>query len=281
MSTPQPVLDHHCHLDPDAGLGLNAVDRFAAAGGTHLIIINKPSWHLGPLPTEAAAFEAVFERTIAIVDAAAARLPGTAWGCLGVHPGCITQLVDAGGLTPDAAAALMCAGLDRAVAHVGADRIIGIKSGRPHYDVSAAVWDASDAVLQHALSLAAAADCPIQLHTETADALPDIAAAADGVGLDPARVVKHFAGGGFDGAVTPSVISRREELTRACERQIPFFMETDFIDDPDRPGAVLGLRTVPRRVRQLRAAGHAEAMHTAHVTLPAAVYGIDTVATLS
>jgi TatD-related deoxyribonuclease len=281
MSAAGPILDHHCHLDPDHGMGLAAVDRFVAAGGTHLIIINKPSWHLGPLPTDAAAFAAVFERTIAIVDAAAERLPGTAWGCLGVHPACISRLVDDGGLSPPAAAALMCAGLDRAVAHVGTDRIIGIKSGRPHYEVDAAVWDASNTVLEHALSLAAAAECPIQLHTEAADALPDVAAVAARVGIDPARVVKHFAGGDFAGALTPSVISRRDELTRACERGIPFLMETDFIDDPDRPGAVLGLRTVPRRVRWLTAAGHAEAMHTAHVRLPAAVYGVDTVGTLS
>jgi Predicted metal-dependent hydrolase (urease superfamily) len=280
MST-APVLDHHCHLDVDRGMGLDAVDRFVAAGGTHLIIINKPSWHLGPLPTDAAAFEAVFARTIAIVAAAAERLPGTAWGCLGVHPACISRLVDDGGLSAGAAAELMCAGLDRAVAHVGSDRIIGIKSGRPHYPVDAAVWDASNAVLQHALSLAAAAGCAIQLHTEAADALDEIAAVARSVGQPPERVVKHFAGGDFAGALTPSVISRRDALARACERGVPFLMETDFIDDPDRPGAVLGLRTVPRRVRWLTEAGHTDAMHTAHVALPARVYGIDTVATLS
>jgi len=281
MTPAGPILDHHCHLDVDTGMGLAAVDRFVAAGGTHLIIINKPSWHLGPLPTTADAFTAVFERTIAIIDAAAERLPGTAWGCLGVHPACITQLVDKGGLAPAAAAELMCAGLDRAAARVGSDRIIGIKSGRPHYDVDAAVWEASNAVLQHALALAAATDCAIQLHTEAADALPDVAAWADQAGIDPARVVKHFAGGAFTGRLTPSVISRRDALTRACDRGIPFLMETDFIDDPDRPGAVLGLRTVPRRVRWLIDAGHADAMHTAHVTLPRAIYGIDTTGTLS
>jgi TatD-related deoxyribonuclease len=281
MSAVTPILDNHCHLDPDRGVGLAAVDRFVAAGGTHLIIVNKPSWHLGPLPTEPAAFEAVFARTIEIVAAASARLPGTAWGCLGVHPACISRLVDDGGLTPTAAAALMRAGLDRAVAHVGADGIIGIKSGRPHYDVPPAVWDASNAVLQHALALAAAADCPIQLHTEAADTLDDVAEAARAVGLSPHRVVKHFAGGGFAGALTPSVLSRRDELERACERGIPFLMETDFIDDPDRPGAVLGLRTVPRRVRWLTEAGHTAAVETAHIAQPAEVYGVDTVGTLS
>jgi TatD-related deoxyribonuclease len=57
-------------------------------------------------------------------------------------------------------------------------------------------------------------------------------------------------------------------------------METDFIDDPDRPGAVLGPKTVPRRVRWLRQDGHDEAIEVAHVETPAEVYGIDTEETL-
>jgi TatD-related deoxyribonuclease len=58
-------------------------------------------------------------------------------------------------------------------------------------------------------------------------------------------------------------------------------METDYIDDPDRPGAVLGPKTVPRRVRWLHEQGHEEAIRTAHVDTPARVYGIDTEGTLS
>jgi len=57
-------------------------------------------------------------------------------------------------------------------------------------------------------------------------------------------------------------------------------METDFIDDPDRPGAVLGPKTVPKRSLQLQEDAHDEALRTAHVGTPARVYGIDTEATL-
>ena len=52
-------------------------------------------------------------------------------------------------------------------------------------------------------------------------------------------------------------------------------METDFLDDPDRPGAVLGPKTVPRRVRWLREEGYDETIRRAHVETPARVYGID------
>jgi TatD-related deoxyribonuclease len=57
-------------------------------------------------------------------------------------------------------------------------------------------------------------------------------------------------------------------------------METDFVDDADRPGAVMGPKTVPRRVRWLLDEGHESAMRTAHVETPRDVYGIDTEATL-
>ena len=58
-------------------------------------------------------------------------------------------------------------------------------------------------------------------------------------------------------------------------------METDFLDDPDRPGAVLGPKTVPRRVNWLLENGHGEAIRRAHVETPRRVYGIETEATLS
>jgi TatD-related deoxyribonuclease len=58
-------------------------------------------------------------------------------------------------------------------------------------------------------------------------------------------------------------------------------METDFIDDPDRPGAVLGPKTVPKRVEWLVEEGYEDAMSRAHVETPARVYGIDTEATLT
>ena len=80
---------------------------------------------------------------------------------------------------------------------------------------------------------------------------------------------------------TKSVLADKDELELAIEEDEPFLMETDYIDDPERPGAVLGPKTVPRRVRWLLEKGADEAIRTAHVETPNAVYGIDTEATLS
>ncbi len=98
---------------------------------------------------------------------------------------------------------------------------------------------------------------------------------AQDAGLPAERVVKHFAEGPTAG-VTPSVIARPGPLEAAVSAGEPFLMETDYLDDPDRPGAVLGPKTVPRRVDWLRERGHDAAVRTAHVETPRRVYGIDT-----
>jgi TatD-related deoxyribonuclease len=274
-----PVLDDHLHLDPATGRGIDAVEEFARVGGTHLLVVNKPSWQLGVEVDSGDDFRAVFEETLETVAAADDVLDGRAWPVLGVHPGLVSRLTDERGFAPAEARDLMQAGLDVAADYVAEGRALALKSGRPHYDVSDAVWDASNAVLRHALSLGAAQSCAVQLHTEATDDLTEVAAWADDRGLDPTKVVKHYAGPDLVGP-TPSVMSRKEWLREAAERGEPFLMETDFIDDADRPGAVLGPKTVPRRVRWLLDEGYDDAVELAHVETPAAVYGIDTEATL-
>ena len=54
-----------------------------------------------------------------------------------------------------------------------------------------------------------------------------------------------------------------------------FMLETDYMDDPRRPGAVLGPKTVPKRTQQLLEAGMDEdALWRCHVDVPNAIYGV-------
>ena len=274
-----PVLDDHLHLDPRHGRGVDAVEDFVRLGGTHLLVVNKPSWHLGVEPDEPADFRPVFEETLDAVAAANEVLPGRAWPVLGVHPGLISRLVGERGFAPEAARDLMCGGLEVASEFVADGRALALKSGRPHYDVSDAVWEASNVVTRRAFELGAALDCAVQLHTEASEDLTDLTEVAEAVGLDPTTVVKHYAAGRLAGP-TPSVMSEKDRLERAAESGEPFLMETDFVDDPEKPGMVMGPKTVPRRVRWLLEEGYDDAVRRAHVETPAAVYGIDTEATL-
>jgi len=273
-----PVLDNHLHLDPVNGRNTAAVEEFADHGGTHLLVLNKPSWSLGVEVDAPEDFREVFDLTVEAVEDATDVLEGRAWPVLGVHPALISQLEDRG---YDAAEArdLMQAGLDVAAEYVADGPALALKSGRPHYEVSDEIWDASNDVMKHAFELGAETGCAVQLHTEGGEDFREVAEWAADRGLPRERVVKHYSGGHVEGPIA-SVLSNKDELAVAAESGEPFLMETDFIDDPDRPGAVLGPKTVPRRVRWLLQDGHEDAVRNAHVETPSRVYGIDTEATL-
>jgi TatD-related deoxyribonuclease len=274
-----PVLDNHLHLDPVQGRNTEAAAEFADHGGTHLLVLNKPSWHLVEAATDADAFRETFDLTVEAVADATDILPGRAWPVLGVHPALISKLVE-DGYTPAEARDIMQTGLDIAAEYVTDGPALAIKSGRPHYEVEDAVWDASNEVMRHGFALAAEGEFAIQLHTEGGEEFEAVAQWAEAEGMDRQQVVKHYSGGRLRGP-TKSVLADKDEIEIAIEEGDPFLLETDYIDDPDRPGAVLGPKTVPRRVRWLLENGHEQAVRTACVETPKEVYGIDTEATLA
>ncbi|WP_135661594.1 TatD family hydrolase [Halorhabdus rudnickae] len=268
-----PILDNHLHLDPEHGQGIDAVEDFVRVGGTHLLVVNKPSWMLEDVADDESIFRAVFETTVETVERASEVLPGRAWPVLGVHPALISKLTGRG-YTPEEARDIMQAGLDVAAEFVADGPALALKSGRPHYDVGDPIWAASNDVMKHAFELGAETGCAVQLHTEGGEDFNEVATWAEERGLPAKRVVKHYSGGHLQGP-TKSVLSDKDELEVAVAEDEPFLMETDFIDDPDRPGAVLGPKTVPRRVEWLLDRGRVDAVRTAHIETPASVYGID------
>ena len=49
----------------------------------------------------------------------------------------------------------------------------------------------------------------------------------------------------------PSVLASKKNVVVALSKGSRFLMETDYIDDPCRPGAVLGPKTVPNVTKRL------------------------------
>jgi len=244
-----------------------------------MCIVNKPSWSLGVEADGGDDFRAVFEKTLATVEEATDALEGEAFGVLGVHPALVSRLLRRyGGPQKDEAVEraeeVMKAGLDVAAEYVEEGRAVALKSGRPHYDVEEPTWEASNNVMRHAFELGAEQGCAVQLHTERGEDFHDIREKAEGVGMSPEKVVKHYSSPSVS-EVQRSVLARKEWAMEAAEDGRDFFLETDYIDDPERPGAVLGTRTVPRRVDSLLEAGHDDAVERSCVTLPEEVYGIE------
>ena len=244
-----PVTDDHIHIDPKNGRGLEAAKDFFRAGGTHLFLVSKPSWSLGVNPSDGADYAAVFDETLRVAEMI--RPTGiVVFPVLGVHPAEISRLTERMPLTE--ATALMKAGLDVAAAYVQEGKAVALKSGRPHYEVSPELLAASNDVLTHALRRAAGCSCAFQIHAESGPCA-DIVEMANAAHMPVGRVVKHYASP--DTPLHPSFIAKHEILPQLVREHRHFTMESDYMDENSRPGAVIGPKSVPRYTNLLVQSG--------------------------
>lgn len=250
MRSPRfPVTDDHIHIDPVNGRGVEAAKDFFRAGGTHMFLVSLPSWTLGVHPSTGADYTRVFDETLRVAELVATT-GVTVFPVLGVHPAEITRLIERMPLAD--AVATMQGGIDCAARYVREGRAVALKSGRPHYEVSPEILDASNEVLAHALACAADCGCALQVHAETGPC-SDIVELARQAGIPVERVVKHYASP--DTPLHPSLIAKHEGIPDLIKSGRPFTMESDYMDSNERPGAVIGPKSVPRYTNQLLAAG--------------------------
>ena len=266
-----PILDDHFHICRRTGKGPEAVKEFMRSGGTHIVLVTLPSWSCEVTPRSPEDFRRVFDETLE--DAKAVRALGCkCYVMAGVHPAEVGRLLERMSLAE--AEALMKGGLDIAAEYVRDGKCIGIKSGRPHYPVSQEVWDMSNRVLGHALALAGRLDCALQIHAESASCA-DVALLARENNMHPARVVKHFAT--CETPLHPSVTVREPFLEQWFKEKRDFTMESDYIDDLTRPGAINGARSVPRRCQHYLQTGVITEEDLWHVAsrVPEKIYGVE------
>ena len=121
-------------------------------------------------------------------------------------------------------------------------KAVALKSGRPHYDVSPEILAASNDVLAHALALAYECRCALQVHAESGPCA-DIGDMARKAGVAVDRVVKHY--GSPDTPLHPSLIAKHEAIPGLVRSKRPFTMESDYMDENSRPGAVIGPKSIP------------------------------------
>lgn len=245
-----PITDNHIHVDPFNGEGpLKVAQKFARSGGKRMIIPNKPSWTFG----EPFNFEKAMEMVLKYVKEINDNSEIQAYAVVGLHPAELSRLVDSG-KNLETAGDMIKAGLDYAQQLVMEGKAIAIgEIGRPHYEVSEEEWDLQNEIMFYAMQLASEAGCAVQLHTETSkeEQFKEFSQMAKNTGLKEYKVVKHFSGPYTDPkenfGLTPSLISTREVVREGIKKSNYFLMETDYLDDLSRPGAVLGPKTVPRR----------------------------------
>jgi TatD-related deoxyribonuclease len=277
---PFPVLDNHCHLDRRAEY-LGAVEAFWNAGGTHLNVVHKPDF--GALPTDRPGYRAMLEETCAIVDDIHAETQVRAFATIAPHPVDLVKHVE-NGLSVGEAEDLVRDGIDASAELVREGRAVALgEVGRPHFEVAPGVMEAANRLFEHALSLARDVDCAVVIHSEstTPQVCAEIADMAQRVGLSLDRVVKHYSPPLVlpeeNHGLMPSVLASRKFCREAVAKGDRFMLETDYLDDPRRPGAVMALTTVPKRSFGLLNDGSftRDVLQRIHVDWPKAAYGVD------
>ena len=244
-----PVVDHHCHLSP-GGEGVEAARRFHRAGGTHLFLTTH-NWDHSPLRT-VDDYRAQFEGIEALGRRIQAETPVGISLVVAPYPVDLLAAADGMGLT--SAVELQIQALDLAGRWVREHRAVALgEVGWPHFPVPEDRGQAARQIFRHALEVARDVGCPAVVHCEdlTPEGYRSLSAQAREVGMLPERVVKHYArthpAPSERFGITPSFLARTETLAEALDDEGPWFVETDFLDDPRRPGAVLDIATVPRR----------------------------------
>jgi len=267
------------HLQPE-GENWKAVRTFEKAGGTHLILSHLP-YH--DLPADASSgYSKQFQRTLDIADLVRKNSNVEVFVTVGPYPVDLIWMAER--MELKAASNIMKKGMEQAAKLFADGKIVGMgEIGRPHFPVDEDIMRESNEILSYGMETARDAGCPVVLHTETAspESCRDLAGMADRAGLDLDKVVKHFSPSIIlpeeNYGLFPSVLATKKNILESVKKGRRFFMETDFLDDPKRPGAVLGIKTVPKRTLAML---ESETMtlddaHAIHVENPAAVYGID------
>ncbi len=276
--TKLPILDNHIHLQP-SGRNVEAVLDFQKAGGTHLILSHLP--HKGfpiKMPED---FKSQYEVTLDLAEHVRRKTDVKIFVTLGPYPVELIRLSERMPLS--LAVDVMKEGMRLAGDYVREGKAIALgEIGRPHFPVSDEIMDASNEIMKYGMEIAKDMGCAVVLHTEsgTPNVCKELVQIAGEAGFPKEKLVKHYSppiiAPQENHGLFPSVLASEKNISAAVSKGLRFMMETDYLDDPRRPGAVLGIKTVPKRTKALLEEGilNEDDIFVIHKENPEKVYGI-------
>jgi TatD-related deoxyribonuclease len=252
-----PIFDNHIHLRPECR-GIEAAKDFERAGGT-AILLTHTSYDDIPI-VRAEDYDHAYAKTLAMGDAVRKATRIQVFVALGPYPVDFLRLETSIGHS--AAIEVMQSGIDRAAQLIAAEKAVAFgEVGRPHFPVSGEILAACNRLLEYTMVRAKELGCAVVLHTEdpTPATFAEFARIASRAGLPPDRLVKHHSTPltriEETHGLVPSILAKEDLVKEALRGGTRFLLETDYIDDPRRPGAVLGPATVPRKTKAWIAKG--------------------------
>jgi TatD-related deoxyribonuclease len=271
------IFDNHLHLRRD-GRFLDAVKEFKNAGGTHFVLCQLPMTHL---VLKNKSYEQCYNETLKMAEEIRSKIQIGVFVTVGPYPVDLLKLIERFGR--EKSIDIMKNGIDEAARLCEEEKCIGIgEIGRPHFQVDKQIIDDSNEILLYGMQRAKDVGATVILHTEstTVSQCKELVDMGKKVGLSPDKIVKHFSPPLVleeeNFGLMPSVLASKKNINEAISKGTRFMMETDYIDDLRRPGAVLGPKTVPKRTFDLIENGFLteEKASFIHKVNPEKTYGI-------
>ena len=252
-----PILDQHIHLDRNNRF-LEAIREFANSGGTGINLVHKPNF--SHLPESLSEYRDAYEETLQMAKEIRNQFTISVSVILGPHPVAWEHQIHTIGL--EKSTTLHLEAIKLALEYISkGDAVCLGEVGRPHYPVDEKIWEASNSLLLEIMKLAAEAEVSIQLHVEDngEKTYSDLAKLCDEASLPRYLAIRHYAPAdiseefthGLSATVSVGKGSIQKIVETLSKSNSYWGMETDFLDDPKRPGAVLGPKTVAKRTHQL------------------------------
>ncbi len=247
-----PIADAHGHSNPVRGIGASKIaERFRESGGWFQALVALSPWHYA---IEFNGFESYREVVdIHIRECKAAEDSGIKVACLaGFHPADVDKLIDRYKLKPVKVLELGIQVVDY-VAELCREGVLdGIgEVGRQHYKTSPERVIVSQLILERAMEHARDHGCLVHMHLENSgsDTVDLTHATAARVGIAPGRGAERLVFHHSKPVMAlraselgyPSTLPGIPRLLEGAAHKLPpvYMVESDYIDDPSRPGAVI------------------------------------------
>jgi TatD-related deoxyribonuclease len=242
------IFDNHIHLRRD-GRFIDAVRDFKKAGGTHFVLCQYP---MPKLVLKNKSYLPAYIETLKMAEEIRANFDIGVFVTVGPYP--VDYLFFKEKSDGETAIDLMKKGMDEAAGLCRENKCVGIgEIGRPHFPVDDQTMIDSNDILLYGMQKAKEVQAPVILHAEstTPDSCKEFVEMGFKAGLKPDKIVKHYSPPLIledeNFGLMPSVLASTKNIVSAANKGSRFMLETDYIDDPKRPGAVLGIKTVPKK----------------------------------
>ncbi|MCL4326672.1 MAG: TatD family hydrolase [Candidatus Thermoplasmatota archaeon] len=245
------IIDNHMHLNPFTGRYLEAVETFSRAGGK-VLMVTTMAYKKIPLTPE--DYRDEYSTTVRIVENINNKTDVRAYAVIGSYPVNLIHMLDKMDIAR--ASEIMKKGMDIASEFIRDGKAIGIgEIGWPHFEISNEMKKVSLSIFEYGVGISKDLDVPVIIHGPhlNIDDFEYLSSVIQKTGLKKDRIVKHYAtpDHNMNYDIVPSYLAKKDSVKKIINQEPPFFLETDYMDDVERPGAVLDIATVPKRIKWL------------------------------